>query len=252
MIQAKKTLGQHFLKNDTICKDIVTVSEIQKGDTVIEIGPGLGQLTKHILNKGAVVTAYDIDDRVEAPLQETFHTEIQNKQFIFKHEDISSIDPIHISSPYTLIGNIPYYITGKILRQFLDTHNLPVSITFLIQKEVAERICAIDGKESILSTAVKLRGTPTIPLHVSREHFTPIPKVDSSVIHIVTTPWNFNVPFQDVMNIVRIGFAHPRKKVLGNLKEILFTHQEKVTEICGNKRAEDLKPEEWVAIASCI
>src|SRR3989344_4154177 len=162
MIKKKKSLGQHFLTDQTVLQIIIATARLTTNDTVLEIGPGLGNLTKALLATGACVIAVEKDDRLINRLTEKFAAAIKNKQLELIHADLLDLDLTYKlqATTYKLIANIPYYLTGQIIRQFLTATNQPQSMTLMLQKEVAERIVAADGKESLLSISVKAYGAP--------------------------------------------------------------------------------------------
>ena len=194
-MQAKKSLGQHFLKSQKAIETMVKTSGAQTGDLVLEIGPGMGVLTEALLQAGASVVAVEKDDLLIPVLEEKFEKEIKSGQLKLIHDDILNFDvskvpfggselPRGTLDTYKLVANIPYYITGQIIRIFLEAENQPESMTLLVQKEVAERIVARDEKESLLSLSVKAYGTPKYVEKVPRGAFAPAPNVDSAIIHI--------------------------------------------------------------------
>lgn len=168
-MKAKKSLGQNFLNSPSAVRSIITAGQVGKTDVVLEIGPGKGVLTKELLKTGAKVVAIEKDDRLIIFLSELFASEIDSGQFVLIHADILdlvSMDSMsqHLSEilglKYKIIANIPYYITGEIIKRFHTTPKNPILMVLLVQKEVADRIIANDGKESVLSISVKnVRGT---------------------------------------------------------------------------------------------
>lgn len=244
---AKKSLGQNFLIQPQIVKEIVETSDVSDTDTVVEIGPGTGLLTKELLETGAKVIAIEKDNRLIEALGGKFK---EYKNFELIHGDILE-ESINIKGDYKVIANIPYYITGKILRLFLEKENKPSLITVLIQKEVAKRIIAEDQKESILSISIKAYGKPEYVRTVKAGNFAPIPKVDSAVLKISDISGNNfkNVSEKLFFNIVRQGFSSKRKKLSTNLKKY---NPDKAFEVCGIEkglRAEDLKIKDWICLA---
>lgn len=259
MVHAKKSLGQNFLNSKTVARDIVRAGELSSADTVLEIGSGKGFLTSEILASGAHVIAIEKDDRMIPLLSEKFADEIAKKQFVLIHGDI--IEELEkgalvLPESYKLVANIPYYITGQIIRMFLGAESKPERMILMVQKEVATRIVARDKKESILSIAVKVYGNPRIIKKVPARYFTPAPKVDSAVLSIENISGG---SFTDIITeklffeIVRAGFAHKRKVLAGNLKD-LFGESTitilKEASVHINARAEDLSLKNWLDITS--
>ncbi len=241
----KKSLGQNFLMHARTAERIADAANLLQEGTVLEIGPGTGMLTSALLQRAKKVIAVEADRDLLPTLQEKFAKEIKNKKLVLIHADIREFDPSIIKGEYALVANIPYYLTGEIIRMFLTTQHKPSSITVLVQKEVAERI-ARAKKESILSLSVKVFGTPKYCFTVPRGAFFPAPNVDSAVISIQNIRRDAfkNLTAEELFfTIVKIGFAHKRKQLAGNLEE-LFT-KNSITEALGiaNLRA-DVRPED--------
>ena len=257
---AKKSLGQHFLTSTKIIADIVAAAEVTSKDTVLEIGPGRGILTRGLLDTGAQVVAVEKDDALVHELTHTFEKEIAAGKLTLIHEDVLKMTPM--SGPYKLVANIPYYITGQIIRQFLESKNQqhqPTLMTILIQKEVAERIIARDGKESLLSLSVKAYGTPRLVRTVLPGSFNPPPTVDSAVLTIsdISCSKLAGVDEKKFFEILHLGFAHKRKQLLPNLaqgdgemytKDHLVEVFEKIS-LDPTCRAEDVSLETWIELA---
>ncbi len=256
----KKYLGQHFLRSDPALKAIADAGEVGRQDVVLEIGPGEGALTLKLLQKAGKVFAVEKDIQLVAMLQEKFSTEINNGELEVLHTDIRNFDPAKefTDKEYKLIANIPYYITGEILRMFLETKKQPEKMVLLIQKEVAQRIMARDGKESILSISIKAYGTPKIIKTVKAGSFHPAPKVDSAILAIEKISKDkfhaAGVSEKSFFEVVKKGFSSKRKKLSSNMD----VGKEKWTEIAGKLkirediRAENVSLEEWFEITSLI
>jgi 16S rRNA (adenine1518-N6/adenine1519-N6)-dimethyltransferase len=251
---AKKSLGQHFLMHASIAERMVHVAGVEKTDTVLEIGPGRGLLTRILLANASKVVAIETDHELIPVLQEEFATQIAEGLFQLIEGDVRAFDPSTIREPYKLVANIPYYITGEIIRQFLTTPEKPTSITLLVQKEVAERI-ARSKKESLLSLSVKAFGVPKYQFTVPRGAFTPAPTIDSAVLTIsaITTPFKSIEAEKHFFNILHAGFAHKRKQLAKNLAELtspdaLETAFENVS-LAPTVRAEDVSLATWLRLA---
>lgn len=238
-MRAKKTLGQNFLKNPAVVRTMVQTADVQPGDTVLEIGPGKGALTEALLAAGAHVIAIEKDADLIPLLEEKF----ARQHITIIQGDVREYIP---EGEYKVAANIPYYITGEIIRQFLESDHQPTSMTLLVQKEVAQRIVANNGKESILSISVKAYGTPKYIQKVPAHYFTPAPKVDSAILHISNISKAFfrdnTITEQDFFAKVRQGFSQKRKK-LGNNLDLTETT------INPHLRAEDLTLNDWKTIA---
>lgn len=264
--QAKKSMGQNFLKSKEALFKMCEASGLNDKDTVVEIGPGKGALTEKLLEKAKLVIAIEKDRDLVTILEEKFAEEIKNKKLILLNEDILEFNPtsyILLSTSYKIIANIPYNITGLIIRKFLSENPKPKSMTLLVQKEVAERIVARDGKESILSLSVKAYGTPKYIMKVHKRFFSPAPKVDSAIIHIgdISNKFFKNKSEEDsFFQLIKAGFAHKRKVLRKNLEDL--QHKEvglpKIDEIFEKldinpkARAEDIKFEKWIQISHLL
>ncbi len=251
----KKSLGQNFLTSIPARIAIVEAGKVTETDTVLEIGPGRGFLTRGLLDKGAKVIALEKDTDLIPVLNETFAKEKETKKFALIEGDALTYEPEH--KHYKLIANIPYYITGAILSHYLSMENKPGTMVVLVQKEVAQRVVAQNGKESILSIAVKAYGTPRLVYKVNKGSFNPIPKVDSAVLAIEDIS-NKNFAHKEseelFFSIVKAGFAHKRKFLISNLKEKLpelaWAERFKNLALDEKIRAEDLTLTDWLSLAN--
>lgn len=264
-MKAKKSLGQNFLNSKTVARDIVRAAELSPSETVLEIGPGRGFLTGEILATGARVIAVEKDDRMIPLLEEKFAGEIAHGLLTLIHGDILDLTPqkgptffpkkVGPFWNYKIVANIPYYITGQILRLFLEAERKPDRMILMLQKEVADRIVARDKKESILSIAVKAYGTPRIVKKVPARYFTPAPKVDSAVLAIGDISgkhFKDRLEEEHFFEVVKAGFAHKRKRLAGNLKNIYGGRTSLVMGGAGidpNARAEDVALEGWLKLS---
>ncbi len=254
----KKSLGQHFLMHARIAQRIALVAGLAPDSVVLEIGPGTGMLTRELLKKARKVIAVETDAELFEKLKTDFADEIVAGRLELIHGDIRSFDISLLSRGYTLVANIPYYLTGEIFRMFLESNNQPSALTLLVQKEVAERIVArkkkpLDsarGKESILSLSVKAYGTPKREFIVPRGAFRPAPKVDSAVLTVRDiSRKNFATRAEEerFFALIHAGFAHKRKFVRSNLKE-MDIDPSLLTLIPQKARAEDLPLSVWLKL----
>lgn len=224
-------------------------AEIDTKDTVLEIGPGRGILTGVLLSRAHKVIAVEKDKELVALLEEKFAKEIESGKFSLIHGDIREYQ---LKGNYKVVANIPYYITGEIIRYFLSTENQPKSITLMIQKEVADRIIAKDNKESLLSLSVKAYGEPHFITKVAAGNFFPKPNVDSAILHIENISKKFfdGISEEKFFEVLHAGFAHKRKVLIQNLTS-LGTKRERLEKIFFESkippkvRAEDLSLAEW-------
>jgi len=254
-------LGQHFLANAHYAKILVDAAALREGETALEIGPGKGMLTRELLRTGAHVVAVEKDEALAAFLRGEFAGEIAAGQFDIRTMDVRDATPEALglsAGKYVVAANIPYYITGEILRQFLSTRAQPRAMALLVQKEVAERIVARDGKESILSLSVKAYGTPRIAAKVSRGNFSPPPSVDSAIIAIeaISREAFGTLADEAFFAAVKAGFASKRKLLSNNLA-VKFGKERTLAAIeeAGvekDARAEDVPLEKWFALAKSL
>ena len=234
-------------------------SNLNDKDTILEIGPGKGALTEKLLEKAKLVIAVEKDRDLMEILSEKFEKEIENKRLLLLNEDILYFDPKEHGikeGDYKIVANIPYNITGSIIRRFLSETVRPISMTLLVQKEVAERIVARDNKESILSLSVKAYGNPKYIMKVHKRFFSPAPKVDSAIIsinNISNKSLGDNNSEELFFKIIKAAFAHKRKVLRKNLEEVGFDILKidsalKSLDINPKARAEDISFDKWIKI----
>lgn len=236
-----------------------TAGELFKSDVVLEIGPGKGALTEYLLKSVHKVIAIEKDYNLCAILSERFQKEITSGHLVLVQGDILEFDPKVYdlkSGEYKIIANIPYNITGAIFKKFLTENTQPQTMVLLVQKEVAERIVARDGKESILSISVKAYGTPKYITKVSKKFFSPAPKVDSAIIQIKNiSKENFKSQKEEdwFFQILKAGFAHKRKVLIRNLDAVVEKNKIKEfferNQLNEKIRAEDIPASMWLQIA---
>jgi len=252
-MRPKKSLGQNFLMHRRITERIADAAELNPTDTVLEIGPGTGMLTRALLGRAGSVVAVEADHELVAVLIEAFAQEIQEGRLTVLNEDIRNFDSDTLKD-YKLVANIPYYITGEIIRTFLTAKRKPSSMTLLVQKEVAVRI-ARDKKESMLSISVKTYGTPKYRFTVPRGAFRPAPNVDSAVLSIMDIHSDFASLKEEerFFEVVRTGFMHKRKQLAKNLEALADSGAVKAA-LASASLTEKVRPEEvplpaWKVIA---
>jgi len=249
-------LGQHFLKAKWAARSLAYAVGIAHGDIVLEIGPGKGALTRELLvvatEVGARVVAIEKDEALVTHLNELFRDEISSEVLTVHSADIRDASPKTLglaSGKYLVAANIPYYITGEIIRQFLTAEEQPRAMALLVQKEVAQRI--ISKKESLLSLSVKAYGAPKIVIKVPRGNFSPPPNVDSAILLVGNISRDFfaSVSEELFFKVLHAGFKSKRKFLLSNLAGTF--EKESVTRAfteCGismKARAEDVSLEKW-------
>ena len=265
--RAKKSLGQNFLQNKGIIDKIIDAADPVANDIILEIGPGQGSITKPLILLAGKVIAVEKDNDLEAFLRQTYSQEIQEGRFDLINGDILEFDPeiLRFYGSYKLVANIPYNITGAIIEKFLSASFQPEMMVLMVQKEVADRIVAKDkktgndGKGSILSNAIRAYGIPEYICTVKSGSFVPAPKIDSAVIRIsdisrknFTSKHHEEVFFQ----VLKAGFAHKRKTLSGNLKNILepelVEEALRTTGLALTVRAEDLGIDNWLSVARIV
>ncbi len=215
-------LGQHFLTDSEVLRDIITAADLQSDDVVLEIGPGKGVLTEELAKHVKRVIAVELDRTLVAELQKKFKS-AKNVEII--HEDILRWWPqqnlnIEIFKHLKIVANIPYRITAPILRLFLEHELHPNLLVLMVQKEVAERVCAKPGAMSLLSVSVQYYATPEIVRIVPRTAFNPAPKVDSAILKIIPFKRHDYPEMSDrtkidnvFFRLVKMGFSSRRKQL---------------------------------------
>lgn len=259
-IGAKRSLGQHFLTNARVVEKMVEAAQLEKGATALEIGPGTGTLTEGLLDTGARVIAIEADERAVTLLRERFADALAVGQLVLHHTDVREIEPASVvpqDSPYAVVANIPYYLSGMLLRTTLEAQHQPQRVVFLVQKEVAERI-ARGKKESLLSLSVKAYGNPRYVLTVSRGNFAPPPSVDSAILAIddISRDRFKNLGEQWFFDVLHAGFSSRRKQLIGNLTALLpkedMLQAFAALGIPPHIRGEDLSIDVWCALATAL
>ncbi|MCK9186922.1 MAG: 16S rRNA (adenine(1518)-N(6)/adenine(1519)-N(6))-dimethyltransferase RsmA [Candidatus Colwellbacteria bacterium] len=248
---AKKFLGQNFLQNKAVLKKIADSADISEEDTVVEIGPGHGELTRFLLDKKPKkITTIEKDMGLAVKLSNKI-PELE----IIPGDAVEILPNLELPKTWKLVGNIPYYITGRLLRKLSEMPNPPKKTVLLIQKEVAERISSTPPKASLLSSVVQGWASAEHLFTVSKKNFRPEPKVDSAVISLDKK--NAILP-DNYFSTVRALFKQPRKKAVNNLSDSLKISKSKAEKllidcnIIPDARPQDIFPEDIVCIAKKI
>ena len=248
-----KSLGQHWLHDRSALEAIVNEAALQPGDTALEIGPGLGTLTSELLRRQAKVISVEYDAELARKLPGQF----PGKDLTVVHQDILQFDITKLPAGYTVVANVPYYITSKIIEKFLRTTNKPRRMVLLVQKEVAQRLAARPGDMSLLALSAQLFTRVHVGAMVPRALFTPPPKVDSQVVVLdfLSTPLIDQVDEKAFWHVAHAGFSERRKKLRSSIAaglrvskpeaEALLRH----ADINPNARAEDLSIADWQRLA---
>ncbi|MBX3084013.1 MAG: ribosomal RNA small subunit methyltransferase A [Anaerolineae bacterium] len=258
-LQPKKSLGQNFLHDPNALDKIVHTADLASAAHVLEIGAGTGALTIRLAQADVQVTAIEIDERLIPILQQQIQ-DFPNVKLI--HGNILDL-PMHDlvgDEPYSVVANLPYYITSAILRHVLEAENKPQRLVLTIQQEVAERIIARPGDLSLLAVSVQFYGKPSIVSRLNPAAFWPRPDVDSAVVKIEVYPAPIvEVPSEAIFfRVVRAGFSQKRKQLKNSLGAGLeISHPEAaaiiaMASIDPTRRAETLALEEWAAIARVV
>jgi len=279
-LYTKHSLGQNFLIDHQALAKIIAAADLKSDDCVVEVGPGTGVLTNELVKVAKKVIAIELDAKLADLLREN-HTE-KNLRII--NQDILKVNIPELvdDKSYKVVANIPYYITAKILKLFLTLKSKPEIIVLLVQKEVAERICAKAGQMSILALSVQAYGDPEIISIVKKESFFPSPEVDSAILRIRIRNSNiearntkqiqnsnlenskiisdFDIWISDLANekeffrLIHVGFASKRKTLVNNLSAGLRIDKKAATDIIKsiglseNVRAQELGIDQWIAL----
>ncbi len=253
-VKPNKLMGQNFLISENVYNFLVAALNLEKTDTVIEVGPGFGYLTFKLANKAKKVIAIEKDKALFQFLIDKIkmagikNIELVNEDILkynFKRKEFKN-------KKYKIVGNIPYYLTNFLLRKILGLGQfVPAIIVFTVQKEVARRICAKPPQMNLLALTVQFYSDVRILKKISRKNFWPTPKVDSAIIEIRPQEKFKNIANQDLFfKLLRKGFSQPRKKLINNLKGFIFdqNYWKKILILCkikSNQRAETLSLEDW-------
>lgn len=258
-VRAHKGLGQNFLQDPLALEEIVSAAQIQATETVLEIGPGLGSLTRYLAVSAKEVVAVELDLNL-LPLLKAVLAPYPNIRLI--QGDILKLSPKDLitEKDYLVVANIPYYITSAVIRHLLETEVKPRRIVLTVQKEVAERICAKPGDMSLLALSVQVYGKPHIAARIPASAFFPEPKVDSAVLCVDIYPAPLIEPelLDTFFRLIKAGFSQKRKTLRNSLSSGLHispTHAADLLTRAGidpQRRAETLSIEEWQVLSEII
>ena len=251
-LRPHKGLGQNFLQDPLALEKIVSVAEIQPTDTVLEIGPGLGSLTRYLAASAKEVVAVELDPNLLPPLKAVLSL-YQNVRLI--HGDILKLAPKDLitKQDYLVVANIPYYITSAVIRHLLESDPKPRRIVLTVQREVAQRICAVPGDMSLLALSVQVYGKPRMVVRIPAGAFFPAPKVDSAVLSVDIYPSPRIKPelLGTFFQLIKAGFSQKRKTLRNSLSSGLHISPAGAADwltragIDPQRRAETLSIEEW-------
>ena len=248
MIKAKKKFGQNFLTDTSVIKQIIDYINPKENDRVLEIGPGMGALTKPLLSKIKHINVIEIDSDMVAHLKNT----IADDQITILENDILMLEKQDLSSYDRIIGNLPYYISTEIMIKMIDLIDNKKDFHFMFQKEVAERISAVPGTKSYgrLTVLIQYFFTTEILLHIPSNAFTPAPKIQSSFMRLIPKK-NQELKYKNINNlkkIIKAAFQHKRKTIKNNFKDILNEKDFNFLKINPQDRAEMLSIDTFVNI----
>lgn len=251
-IRPKKSLGQHWLEDELTLETIVELADIKSTDTVLEVGPGKGNLTRLLLAKSKNVIGIELDNYLANKL----NTDDDFDELKVVNESILKFDLTTLPTDYKIVANIPYYLTSNLLRLLSESSNPPSLIVLLVQKEVAQRVAAKPGSMSLLSVTTQFYWDIELKQIVLANMFVPPPKVDSQVILLKRRK---HLLFKDIdekefFRLVKIGFSARRKTLLNSLANGLRLDKSetgellKIAKVDPNTRPQELNLEEWYKI----
>lgn len=260
-LSAKKKLSQNFLVDSEVFKRIIKAADLRPEDQVMETGPGLGYLTQLLAAQVKKVVAVEYDQSLSKILASSLATK-SHVTVIFKDALDVRVEELQtwFQGSYKIVANLPYAITGAYLRKYLATDFRPQSFTLLLQKEVAERICAKTGQMNLLALSVQVYGQPRYVETVPKEVFYPSPKVDSAILHVnceqPTVNFDSAVDETWFWRLAHIGFSSPRKVLVNNLAvglkldRAIFLKWLDQLKLSPKARPQELSLEAWVNLSS--
>jgi len=265
-LRVRKGLGQHFLIDEGVLQLVTAAAELTPTDVVMEIGPGLGVLTKELAGQAGWVVAIELDNKLVITLKQTLAS-LNNVTVV--SGDILEIEPAALlqeqktrfpptisTSDYKVVANLPYYITSPVLRHFLEASIKPQIMVVMVQKEIADAIVAEPGQMSVLSISVQFYGKPKIISYVPAKCFYPVPKVDSAILRVELYPQPAVAVTDEssFFRLVRAGFSASRKQMVNSLAQGLGLPKANVlpllekADIAPQRRAETLTLDEWARL----
>lgn len=257
-LSPKKSLGQNFLIDDAALRCIVQAAEITADTTVLEVGAGLGSLTRYLACAARRVVAVELDEKLISVLADVLRGQ-SNIEII--HGDMLKLDPAQwfSDSGYQVVANIPYYITSNLIRHLLESTSQPNRLVLTVQREVAERITAGPGDLSLLALSVQVYGTPSIAARIPAGAFYPPPKVDSAVVRvdIHAQPRIPAARINTFFRLAKAGFGQKRKTLRNSLSAGLSWSGERAAQLLTGagidpmRRAETLSLDEWAVLTEC-
>ena len=262
-IHLSRLRGQNFLISQEVVRQLMTAAQIKKTGAILEVGPGLGILTKELVKSAKEVWAVEIDRKLYQVLTKTFSSTKNLKLF---QEDVLKLHSQlteDLPNGYQVVSNLPFQITSHFLRLFLEGSNKPKQMTLIVQQELGERICACPGKMSLISVAVQFFGRPEIVKEISQKNFWPSPKVDTVILKIsdIGQGYSRQISQNEIkkfFRLVRIGFSARRKQLQNNLAAGLGQDKVKIQKkmakigLDSAIRPQKLSVSQWIALVKVI
>jgi 16S rRNA (adenine1518-N6/adenine1519-N6)-dimethyltransferase len=258
-IRPSKGLGQNFLVDTKALQRVVAVAQLQEGANVLEVGPGLGSLTRYLAAESARVVAVEVDRKLIAPLRFVLEG-YDNVEIVVGDILETDVGSFFGSQKYFVVANIPYYITSALIRHLLETSHAPSCLVLTLQKEVARRICANPGDMSLLALGVQVYGSPKVEADIPARAFHPVPKVDSAVVRVDLYPEPL-IPvthFDSFFRLAKAGFSQKRKTLRNSLAGGLSWEKSKIETLLqkvgidSGRRAETLDLNEWGSLTAAF
>lgn len=255
-----KQYGQNYLLEESVIEAMLEAAKVSKTDTVVEVGPGFGVLTLPLVERAGQVISFEIEKKI-APYWEALITnrKLANLTMVWGNV-LRSFEDQAVATPYKVVANLPYQITSAVIRVFLETPVPPTDIVCMVQKEVAERMCAQPGDMSVLALSVQYYATPSMVQVVPRAAFWPVPAVDSAVIHLkLDKPAIDREVTERFFTLVKWGFAQKRKVLFNNLLPNIGKNRKaeldaifKQLNLSLTVRAQELSLEQWQAMVNLL
>lgn len=259
VVKPNKLLGQNFLVDKSVLHQIVSTADLSKEDTVLEVGPGTGLLTQELVQRAGQVIAIEKDRKLAFDLKEKFRDTPNLK--IVEGDVLKFLDfgIEELIGDWKVVANIPYYLTAILIRKLLEGKNPPSDMVLMVQKEVAQRICARPPRLSLLAVSVQFYAQAKIIAKVSRHSFKPKPKVDSAIIKITPRDEKINDrQRKSFFRLVKAGFSQPRKQLANNLSTSLKIKRDEVNffikkaGLKPEQRAGHLSLDDWLKLTDVI
>lgn len=259
-VRPTRGMGQNFLIDRDALQTIVSAAHLTQSSVVVEVGPGLGVLTWELVQVAGSVTAIELDTRLANRLARVY---AESSNLTLVNQDVLQTDIAALTQhkPYQVVANLPYAITSPVLRHFLESANPPTTMVVLVQREVAQRICAQPGDMSVLAHGIQVRAIPELIAVVPPESFLPAPEVHSAVMRLTLRDKPLIEPEREarVFRILKAGFLHARKQLGNSLSGGLAAHGIKIERsdaqaalvaagIDPARRAETLSFAEWIVV----